>query len=114
MERVVKAIMGLGLSEADAQVYVFLALNGPHKAREITRKMNLYKKQLYCSLKNLKDRDVVKATVDYPAVFSAVPFEVVLDLLAEIKKEQAEALQEVREELLSSWRSIIKKNSNNS
>jgi sugar-specific transcriptional regulator TrmB len=89
-------------------------LNGPHKAREITRKMNLYKKQLYCSLKNLKDRDVVKATVDYPAVFSAVPFEVVLDLLAEIKKEQAEALQEVREELLSSWRSIIKKNSNNS
>jgi sugar-specific transcriptional regulator TrmB len=111
---VVKAIMGLGLSEADAQVYVFLALNGPHKAKEITKKLNLYKKQLYCSLKNLRDRDVVKASVDYPAVFSAVPFEVVLDLLAEIKKEQAQALQEIREYLLSSWRSTMKQNSKNS
>ena len=74
--------------------------------------MNLYKKQLYCSFKNLEEREVVKASVDHPAVFSAVPFEVVLDLLAEIKKEQAQALQEVREDLLSSWRSIIKKKSN--
>jgi sugar-specific transcriptional regulator TrmB len=114
LERVVKAIMGLGLSEADARVYVFLALNGPHKAKEITKKLSLYKKQLYCSLRNLKDRDVVKATVDYPAIFSAVPFEVALDLLAEIKKEQAQALQEVRDELLSSWKSIMKENSKNS
>jgi sugar-specific transcriptional regulator TrmB len=51
----------------------------------------------------LKDKDIVKATVDYPAVFSAVPFEVVLDLLAEIKKEQAQALQEIRKDLLESW-----------
>ena len=34
--------MSLGLSETDAQVYVFLALNGPHKAIDITKKMNLY------------------------------------------------------------------------
>lgn len=106
--------MDLELSEDDARVYVFLALNGPHKAIEITSKMKLYKEQLYRSLNNLKNRNVVKATVDYPAVFSAVPFEVVLNLLAEIKKEQAQALQEVREDLLSSWRSIIKKKSNNS
>jgi sugar-specific transcriptional regulator TrmB len=52
----------------------------------------------------LKDKDIVKATVDYPAVFSAVPFEVVLDLLAEIKKEQAQALQEIRKDLLESWK----------
>jgi len=114
LERVIKTIKDLGLSENDAQVYVFLALNGPHKAKEITEKMNVYKKQLYRSLDNLKNRDVVKATVDFPAVFSAVPFEVVLDLLAEIKKEQAQALQEVKEDLLSSWRRILEKNSNNS
>lgn len=109
-----KTIMSLGLSETDAQVYVFLALNGPHKAKEITEKMNLYKKQLYRSLNILKDKDVVKATVDFPAVFSAVPFEVFLDLLAEIKKEQAQALLEVREDLLSGWRNVIKKNSSDS
>ncbi|MCW4031278.1 MAG: helix-turn-helix domain-containing protein [Candidatus Bathyarchaeota archaeon] len=104
LERILKAIMSIDLSETDAQVYVFLALNGPHKAKEITRKMNLYKEQLYRSINNLKNKDIVKATVDYPAVFYAVPFEVVLDLLAEIKKEQAQALQEIRKDLLDSWK----------
>jgi|SRR4030043_586491 len=114
MERVLKAVMSLGLSEVDAQVYVFLALNGPHKANEITKNLSLYKEQLYRSLKNLRDKDVVKATIDYPVVFSAIPFEKILDLLAEIKKEEAQALREVREELLSSWKGMIKKNSKNS
>ena len=105
--------MGLGLSETDAQVYVYLALNGPLKAKEITKQLGLYKEQLYRSLKNLKDKDIVKASVDFPAVFSAVSFEEVLDLLTEIKKEQAQALRDVKEELLASWKSVIKKNSNN-
>ena len=104
LERILKAIMSIDLSETDAEVYVFLALNGPHKAKEITRKMNLYKEQLYRSINNLKDKAIVKATLDCPAVFSAVPFEVVLDLLAEIKKEQAQALQESRKDLLHSWK----------
>ncbi len=106
--------MGLGLSETDAQVYIFLALNGPHKAKDITRELSLYDKRLYRSLKNLQDKNIIKATFDHPAVFSAVPFEEILDLLAEIKKEQAQALREVREELLSNWKHLIKNNSNNS
>jgi sugar-specific transcriptional regulator TrmB len=106
--------MSLGLSETDAQVYVFLALNGPHKAIDITKKMNLYKEQLYRSLRNLKNKEVVKSTVNYPAVFSAIPFEEILDLLAEIKKEQAQALRDVREELLSTWKNMTKKNSKES
>jgi sugar-specific transcriptional regulator TrmB len=110
LERVIKALVGLGLSETDAQIYVFLSLNGPHKAREIAKKMGIYKEQLYRSLKNLRDKDVVKSTIDYPAVFSAIPFEKVLDLLAEIKKEQAQALWDVREELLSSWQNMTRKN----
>jgi hypothetical protein len=57
---------------------------------------------------------VVKATTNYPAVFSAISFEDILDLLTEIKKEKAHALREAREELLSSWKSMIKKNSKNS
>jgi len=43
-----------------------------------------------------------------------VPFEDVLDLLMEIKKEQAQALQESRKEFLSSWRKIVEENSEKS
>jgi sugar-specific transcriptional regulator TrmB len=114
LERVLKAIMSLGLTETDAQVYIFLSLNGPHKVKDMTNKLSLYKEQLYHSLKNLRDKDVVKATTGYPALFSAIPFDEILDLLTEIKKEQAQALQEVREELLSSWKNMIKKNSKTS
>jgi sugar-specific transcriptional regulator TrmB len=114
LERVLNAIMSLGLTETDAQVYVFLASNGPHKAKDMTNKLSLYKEQLYRSLKNLRDKDLVKATTGYPALFWAIPFEEVLDLLTEIKKEQAQALRAVRKELLSSWKSMIKKNSKGS
>ena len=102
--------MSLGLSETDAHVYVFLALNGPHKAREIATRMNLYKEQLYRSLRSLQDKDIAKGTVDHPAVFFAIPFEKVLDLLAEIRKEQESVLRKAREELLSTWQSMTSKN----
>ena len=79
-----KAIMGLGLSNIDAQVYIYLALNGPCKARELMDEMELYKNQLYCSLKNLKEKDIVCASNGFPAAFSAIPFDEVLDLLSVI------------------------------
>ena len=41
--------------------------------------------------------------------FVALPFEDVLDLFIEVKKEQAKSLLEKREELLSNWRETIKK-----
>ena len=104
--------MDLGLSEVDAQVYVFLALNGPKKARIITRELDLYKKQLYRSLKNLKEKDIVSASIDHPAEFFAIPFEKVLDLLAEIKKRQAEDLRDINEYLLSSWQDLLEQNNN--
>ena len=112
-ERVLESIMQLGLTEADAQVYVYLALNGPQKAKQITQKMNLYKEQLYRSLKKLQKKDIVESTDEHPAVYSAIPFEKALDLLAEIKKEQEKALLESRKELLASWKEMTEKNSKN-
>ena len=111
LERVKTALMGLGLSETDVQVYVFLALNGPHKGRDIINELKLYKKKLFRSLKKLQDKDVVKVSDSFPAEFFAVPFEEMLDLIAQIKKEQAKALQETKEELLSSWNNMVKENS---
>jgi sugar-specific transcriptional regulator TrmB len=111
LEQIVKAIVSIELSETDARVYVFLALNGPHRAREISSRMNLYKAQLYRVLKSLQSKGMVNASPEYPARYSAVLFEKVLDLLIKAKKEQQQALQESKEELLSTWRSITKKKS---
>jgi sugar-specific transcriptional regulator TrmB len=104
-----KALVNLGLSKQDAEVYIFLATQGPQKGKNIAGALKLYKQQLYRSLKNLQGRGMVTATLEHPAHFSAVPIEKVIELIIKAKLEQAKALQESREELLSSWRSIIKK-----
>lgn len=108
-ERIVKALKGLGLSYIDAQVYVFLAKDGPHSEREIGEILELQERQVHRSLKSLQSVEIVKTVGENPLQYSAVPFEEVIDLFIEVKKEQAKTMQESREELLSSWRETIKK-----
>ena len=108
-ERVIKALKGLGLSSVDVQVYIFLARTGPKKMREIALALNLHERKVDRSLKELQAISIVKASIEYPLEFVALPFEEVIDLFIEVKREQAKTMRESREELLSSWRKTIKK-----
>ena len=104
-----KTLVGLGLTDLDAEVYVFLVTNGPQEAKNIAIALRLYRQQLYRSLKNLQSKGIVAASHERPALFSAVLFERVLDLFLKVRMEQQKTLQESKEEILSTWRSIIKK-----
>jgi sugar-specific transcriptional regulator TrmB len=106
-----KTLMSLGFTEIDTQVYLFLLTEGPEKAREIAEALNLYNQQLFPVLKKFQNRGLVNASHDFPAFFSAVLFEKVLDYIVKAKKEQHKTLQESREALLSVWSSTIKKDS---
>jgi sugar-specific transcriptional regulator TrmB len=108
-ERVIKALKGLGLSSVDVQVYIYLARTGPQKMTEIALALNLPQRKVDRSLKELQTISIVKASIEYPLEFMAVPFEEVIDLFIEVKREQAKTMQESREELLSSWKKTIKK-----
>jgi sugar-specific transcriptional regulator TrmB len=114
LERILKALVSLGLSQTDAQIYIYLAAEGPAKARNIINGLTINKRQVYRSLKRLQDKGITIANDERPFEFSAVPFEEVLDLLMEIKKEQAQTLQESKKEFLSSWRKILEENSEKS
>jgi sugar-specific transcriptional regulator TrmB len=103
-----KTLASLGFTETDAQVYVFLATEGPQKASDIAEALKVYKQHLYRVLKSLQSQGIVNASPEYPARYSAVLFDKVLDLLIKAKKEQQKALQESKEELLSTWRSMTR------
>ena len=103
-----KTLKNLGFKQVDAEVYLFLSKMGSQKGRNIAGNLKLYKQQLYCSLKRLQNKGFVRATAEHPALFSAVPLEKVLDLFLIEKAKQAETLQANRDELLSSWISMIK------
>ena len=104
-----KTLERLGFTETDAQVYIYLATEGPQKARTTTEALKLNKQQLYRTLKNLQNKGAVKASPEHPARFSAVVFEKVLDQLIKTRTEQQKALQESKKELLTTWKSITKK-----
>jgi sugar-specific transcriptional regulator TrmB len=101
-----KTLESFGLSRTDAEVYVYLAKNGSRKAPELANALQITKQQLYPSLKKLKNKGIVTVSRERPALFSAIVFEKVLELLITIKVEQAKAIKETKKELLNSWRSI--------
>ena len=102
-ERIFKALVSLGLSEIDARVYIHLATKGPALARNIIEELTVKNSQVYRSLRHLQDKGTVKTNNEHPTKFSALPFEEVLDMLIELKEEQAKTLRESREELICSW-----------
>ena len=93
----------------DTEVYVYLAKKGPQKGIDIADALKIHKQQVYLRLKTLQEKGVVTANFEHPALFSAVAFERALDLLVEANVEQAKAIEETREALLSNWRDITKR-----
>ena len=113
LKRVIEALVSLGLSRTEARIYVFLEKSGSHNDVDISQALKLRAKELINSLKNLQDKKLIQISAQQTVEFSAVPFEKAIDLLIEVKKEQAQSLQERKMELLSSWQNMAKKNSDN-
>ena len=108
-----ETLVNLGFKQQDAEVYVFLALNGSKKAKDIADALNTHKRQVYRILKKLQNKEIVNATSSLPAKFYAVPLEKVLDLFMKVATEQTKAFRASRKELISTWRSMIEKDSSN-
>jgi sugar-specific transcriptional regulator TrmB len=113
LERMLDTLVSLGLTQTEAQTYVFLAKKGPQNGKELANALKLAKQQLHSSLKSLQAKGIVNATRERTTQYSAVSLEKVLDLFMKAKIEQAKAFQASKEELLATWRSMIEKSSSN-
>jgi sugar-specific transcriptional regulator TrmB len=102
-----KTLVNFGLKQKEAQVYVYLAVNGPKHAKDIAEALNTYKLQVYRSLRKLQSKEIVNATSNRPAEFYAVSFERVLDIFMQAAVDQAKDLQASKEVLLSTWQTMI-------
>ncbi len=108
-----RLLMMLGIRRVDAKIYFYLATNGPKKGRDLAGDLGIYKQKLYRSLKNLKEKGLVKASSEHPATFAAITVEDSLDYFLEAKLEEAQFIKEKKDELLSRWQSMINNNSSN-
>jgi sugar-specific transcriptional regulator TrmB len=105
-ETVLNTLVSFGLTQIEAQIYIFLAKKGAQKGRDIRKALKITKQQLYPSLRNLQNKGIVSSTIEHPARFSALPFEKVLDLFIEAKVEETQRLQRSKDEILSKWQTF--------
>jgi len=110
-KRITKALKTFGFSTINIRVYIFLAKTGSCRTQKIEKDLKLEKGVLDKSLKDLSNLGIIQFSIKDPTQFTAMPFEDVIDLFIEVKKEQAKTMQESREELISNWKTILKKNS---
>jgi sugar-specific transcriptional regulator TrmB len=112
LERILRALEGLGLSRMESEVYIYLAKAGPCKARELCAGLRMTKQQLYPVLKGLKKKGIVASRTEHAKLFSAIAFEELLDLFMKLSAEKVKILTETKQELVDSWRETTKQNNN--
>ncbi|HLN44502.1 MAG: helix-turn-helix domain-containing protein [Chloroflexota bacterium] len=106
-EWMLRMLESLGLKRLDAEVYVYLAQHDSQRARDIAEALKTYNRQLYHSLKSLQRKGMVSISQEYPARFSAVAFNKILDQFIEANREEAQRIEENREQILWMWRSKV-------
>lgn len=98
MELAIKTLGKIGLTENEAQIYIYLARRGPCSERQLARAIGLTALQLVDRLQSLKDKGFVTSIESTCNVFSAVPLERILDSLEKSKLEEIKRLKRTKSE----------------
>ena len=99
-ETIKKVLRNSGLTEKEAEVYIFLARHDVRKGTEIARLMRKDKAQVFRILRRLQAKGFVEATLDFPTRFTIVPFENVIDSIVKTKQEEVAFIKETKKDLL--------------
>jgi sugar-specific transcriptional regulator TrmB len=103
-----KALQSFGLTNKEAQIYIFLAKHGLQKGIQIAAKTRTAKAVVYRILKILQKKGFVEATLESPIRFKAIPFKNILDSEIKARHEEAFEIENSKDALLSDWDKISK------
>jgi sugar-specific transcriptional regulator TrmB len=112
LKKLLETLAGFGFKQPDARIYVFLAKKGPHTGKDLALALAMPKWQLYQSLRRLEAKGTVIATSERPALFSAIPFEKVIDLVVKAKIEGAQRKPENKDQAILDWKLMMEEDSN--
>jgi sugar-specific transcriptional regulator TrmB len=98
-----------GLTDTEVQVYLCVSKQAPINGTDTAHLIKKDKAQVFRILKNLQAKGFIEATLEIPMRFTPVAFEKVLELTIKEKKQQAERIEETKEQLLNYWKSLNKK-----
>ena len=107
-EKVQKVLKSLGLTEKEAELYIFLAKHDALRSGEIAKSIRTHRVEVYRMLKSLQTKGVIEATLEAPKRFTAVPLETVLDSFIKAKREETAAMEDTKQNVLNEWKNISK------
>jgi sugar-specific transcriptional regulator TrmB/pimeloyl-ACP methyl ester carboxylesterase len=101
-------LLDYGLTNKEADIYIFLAKNVILTGGEISKRTKIARSLVYRILKSLQTKGLVEPTLESPTRFVAVPFDKALDLIIKTKKQEALKVEKEKQNLLEDWKTINK------
>jgi len=100
-ETIIRVLKNSGLTEKEAEVYMFLARNDALTGAEVARFLKKDNAQVFRILKKLQAKCFLESTLEFPARYIVVPFENILDRIIKIKQEEVTLIQKSKVDLLN-------------
>ena len=100
-DKAVETLTGLGLTILQAKVYLELAKGGKATVKEIAKKSNIARQDLYRIAPQLLNLGLIEKLIDTPTKFRAIPIKEATELLIERRKKQTAQIEQESKQLLS-------------
>lgn len=97
-------LQDFGLTANESKTYMFLSKNGPKKAIEISRALNIPRTEIYHLLLILKKKGIVVSSRQIrPKKFSAETIDKAMDSLIENQQKKIEELELLKDDIEYIW-----------
>ncbi len=103
-----RILKDFGLSEKEADIYIFLAKHEALRSGEIAKLTKIDKAEVYRVLTNLQTKGLVEKTLEAPTRFTSAPFERAIDSFIKYKRDEANLVEKTKKELIKDWNQITK------
>jgi pimeloyl-ACP methyl ester carboxylesterase/sugar-specific transcriptional regulator TrmB len=106
IEVIKETLRNFGLTEKEAEIYIFIAKYGAQTSGEIAKNTKTHRPHIYRIIKRLQKKGVIESTLESPARFTITPFERIIENNIKAKHQEAVLLEKAKDSLLNDWKNI--------
>jgi len=92
-------LIGFGLSEKEALVYLHLLKYGPKPPSRLAKSLKTYREDVYRTLTSLVDKGMVNPSLETPTIYAAVELDIALESTLKRHETELREMERKKEEL---------------